>query len=64
MKQRGIKVASFRERLAEEAIRFKKAADEQPAGTARELLLRRAQQAEVALHLDEWLRSPGQKSST
>ena len=52
--------ATFEKRLAEEAIRFKEAAEKQPPGsTARELLLRRARQAETASHIDNWLRSPG-----
>jgi hypothetical protein len=52
--------ATFEELLADEARRFKQAAGEQPPGsTARELLLRRARQAETASHLKEWLRSPG-----
>jgi hypothetical protein len=51
---------TFEERLAEEAIRFKEAAEKQPPGsTARELLLRRARQAETAFHINDWLRSPG-----
>jgi hypothetical protein len=51
---------SFEERMAEEAERFKKAAEDQPAGSAaRELLLRRARQAETASHTSNWLRSPG-----
>lgn len=50
---------TFEERLAEEAQRFKAAADELPPGMARELLLRRARQAETASHMSEWLRSPG-----
>jgi hypothetical protein len=50
---------TFEERLAEEARRFKEAAEEQPAGsTARELLLRRARQAETASRMNEWLSSP------
>ena len=49
--------ATFEERLAEEAIKFKEAAEKQPPGsTARELLLRRARQAETASHLNHWLR--------
>ena len=52
--------ATFEERLAEEAIKFKEAAEKQPPGsTARELLLRRARQAETASHINNWLRSPG-----
>jgi hypothetical protein len=52
--------ATFEERLAEEAVKFKEAAEKQPPGsTARELLLRRARQAETASHINNWLRSPG-----
>jgi hypothetical protein len=51
---------TFEERLAEEARRFKDAAEKEPPGsTARELLLRRARQAETASHISDWLRSPG-----
>jgi hypothetical protein len=52
--------ATFEERLGEEAIKFKDAAEKQPPGsTARELLLRRARQAETASHINDSLRSPG-----
>ena len=52
--------ATFEELLAEEAIKFKEAAEKQPPGsTARELLLRRARQAETASHINDWLSSPG-----
>jgi hypothetical protein len=50
---------TFEERSAEEAARFKEAAAKLPQGLARELLLRRARQAETASHMSEWLRSPG-----
>ncbi|XIA63295.1 hypothetical protein ACFIOY_12180 [Bradyrhizobium sp. TZ2] len=50
---------TFEERLAEEAQRFKEAADKLPPGRARELLLRRARQAETASRINNWLRSPG-----
>ena len=54
--------ATFEERLAEEAIRFKEAAEKQPIGSlTRELLLRRARQAETASHINNWLRSPGRQ---
>jgi hypothetical protein len=53
-------VATFEERLAQEAIKFKEAAEKQPIGsTARELLLRRARQAETASQINHWLSSPG-----
>ena len=52
--------ATFEERLAEEAIKFKEAAEKQPPGSlARELLLRRVRQAETASRINEWLTSPG-----
>jgi hypothetical protein len=51
---------TFEERLAEEARRFKEAAEQQPPGSkARELLLRRARQAETASRMNDWLSSPG-----
>ncbi|KGT79535.1 hypothetical protein MA20_11680 [Bradyrhizobium japonicum] len=50
--------ATFEERLAKEALLFRAAA-EQESGTARELLLRRARQAETASRMNEWLTSPG-----
>jgi hypothetical protein len=53
-------IETFEERLAQEAIKFKEAADKQPIGSmARELLLRRARQAETASHINQWLSSPG-----
>ena len=59
-RKRVIHVATFEERLAEEAIKLKEAAKNQPPGSmARELLLRRARQAETAAHINEWLTSPG-----
>jgi hypothetical protein len=53
---------TFEEHLAEEADRFREAARQAPQGMARELLLRRARQAETASHLSDWLRSPGLQS--
>ncbi|MET4068323.1 hypothetical protein ABID58_003120 [Bradyrhizobium sp. S3.2.6] len=60
MQRRRIKhTTSFEERLAEEARRFKQAAEkEAPGSTARELFLRRARQAETASHMNAWLTSP------
>jgi len=58
-KRRHIKhTKSFEERLAEEARRFNDAAAALPAGTAQELLLRRARQAEQAMQVNQWLKSP------
>ena len=59
-RRRGQHAVTFEERLAEEARKFKEAAEQQPPGSrARELLLRRARQAETASHINEWLTSPG-----
>jgi hypothetical protein len=53
-------IATFEERLAQEALEFKEAAYKQPNGSqARELFLRRARQAETGSNIDKWLRSPG-----
>ncbi|MDF0515794.1 hypothetical protein P0R31_00895 [Bradyrhizobium yuanmingense] len=52
--------ATFEERLANEAIKFREAAERQPPGSlAKELLLRRARQAETASNINKWLSSPG-----
>ena len=59
-RRRIMHVKSFKERLAEEALRFKEAAQKLPPGShAQELLLRRARQAETASNVNEWLTSPG-----
>jgi hypothetical protein len=53
---------TFSERLAEEAIRLKDAADSLPAGNpARDLLLQRIRKTETPLDVDAWLRSPGKR---
>ena len=52
--------ATFKDRLAEEARVFKEAAEKElPGSKARELLSRRARQAEAASHMNDWLSSPG-----
>jgi hypothetical protein len=57
---RKVRKATFAERLAEEAMRFKLAAEKACVGsTARELLLKRARQAETASHINDWVSSPG-----
>jgi len=51
---------TFEERLAAEVRLFKEAAEKElPGSEARELLLRRARQAEAASHMNDWLSSPG-----
>ncbi|MEH2526579.1 hypothetical protein V1288_004488 [Bradyrhizobium sp. AZCC 2176] len=55
--------ATFEERLAQEAQKFKEAADKElPGSMARELLLRRVRQAETASFMNQRLTSPGLRS--
>jgi hypothetical protein len=51
-------------RLADEAERLRKQARGTPPGIERERLIRRARRAETALHMREWLSSPGLKAPT
>jgi hypothetical protein len=58
--RRTVHTLSFKQRLAAEAARFREAAEKEPPGSkTRELLLRRARQADTASHVDEWLNSTG-----
>lgn len=50
---------SFEDRLAQEAHRAKAEAETLPEGAQRDLLLKKARQAEAAAHINEWLSSPG-----
>jgi hypothetical protein len=52
-------ILSFPDRLAQEAERLREEANHTPHGIEREMLLRKARQAETAAHVDEWLSSPG-----
>ena len=47
------------DRLADEARRLREEAKSLPPGVERDRLLRKARQDEVALHVTEWLKSPG-----
>ena len=51
--------SSLEHRLADEAKRLERQAKQLPYGKAREELLRKARQDEVAAHISEWLTSPG-----
>jgi hypothetical protein len=51
----------FEQRLAQKAHRVKERAKSLPHGRERELLSRKARQLETALHINEWLSSPGLK---
>jgi hypothetical protein len=48
---------SFEQRLADEAARLRQEAQGVPPGVEREQLLRRAQQADTASHINDWLSS-------
>ena len=60
MERRRIKqTTSLEQRLAEQARRFRDQAKKlRPCGK-RDDLIRRARQAEMAAHMNEWLSSPG-----
>lgn len=63
MQRRRVKqTVPFEERLAQEAKCMKERAKCLPPGKEREVLLRRARQAETAARINEWLTSPGLKS--
>ena len=50
---------SLEERLAEEAKRLRAEAKLLPPGAIRDMLIRKARQAETGSHMSEWLSSPG-----
>jgi hypothetical protein len=50
------------ERLQQASDRLRSEARQKPPGMEREILLKRARQADVAAHIDEWLSSPGLRS--
>jgi hypothetical protein len=52
-------VASWNDRMIQEAEKLRNQVKEMPAGIRREELAAKARQAETAAHIDEWLSSPG-----
>ncbi len=52
----------FDERLHKAASEAREAAQQLPQGAERDALLKKARQAETAVHLNEWLTSPGLQS--
>ena len=50
---------TLEERLGQEAQRLRDEAKRLPHGPEREILLRKARQAETGSHISDWLRSPG-----
>jgi hypothetical protein len=55
---------SLKDRLALFAKDARAIADEQPPGPAKDNLLRKARQADTAMHLDEWVSSLGLQPPT
>jgi hypothetical protein len=55
---------TFQELLDEQAKVLRDEAEKIPPGTARDLLLRRAAQADTASRVEKWLSSPGLRSPT
>jgi hypothetical protein len=56
--------ASFQERLATFAKHAREKAEKLPPGSDREAALRKARQADTALHLNDWANSPGLQPPT
>jgi hypothetical protein len=56
--------APLDQRLVEESQRLRQEARGTPPGIEREMLIRRARQAETAAHIQEWLTSPGLQAPT
>jgi hypothetical protein len=52
-------ILSFPDRLEQEAKALKEQARKIRPGKEREMLLRKARQLETAVHINEWLTSPG-----
>ena len=65
MKRRNLnQTTSLEQRLAKEAKRLREAADKAKDIKERDMLLRKARQAETAAHVKEWLTSPGLQPPT
>jgi hypothetical protein len=56
------KSGSFSERIGEEKRRLEAELAESQPGVARDAILRKLRQLDVAAHADEWLTSPGLRS--
>ena len=50
---------TLKQRLLDRVRSLREEARQTTPGLERETLLRKARQAEAAVHLDDWLRSPG-----
>jgi hypothetical protein len=59
LRRRFKRAQSLEARLSEEAKRLRAEAKLLPPGVQREEMIRKARQAEIASHMNEWLTSPG-----
>ena len=59
LRRRFEQTQSLEPRLSEHAKRLRAEAKLLPPGAARDEIIRRARRAEIAVHIDEWLTSPG-----
>jgi hypothetical protein len=55
----GNKKASFKERLEREARKIREAANAMRPGKERDDAIEKARQVEAAIHMEDWLKSPG-----
>ena len=55
---------TFPDRLTNEAERLREEAETKPPGPERDALLRKARQADIAAHIDQWVSSRGLKPPT
>lgn len=64
LRRRFKQVEPLSKRLTEQAKRWREEAEAASPGVERDLLLKRARQAEMASHMDEWLSSKGLQPPT
>jgi hypothetical protein len=63
-RHRFIQTKPLKERLLEEAQKLREQARLLPDGPVRHAALKKARQAEVAAHMDDWLSAPGLQPPT
>ena len=63
-RRRHDRTISFKDRLAGWAEEIREQAARLPPGAEREAMLKRANQADIAAHLDDWANSPGLQPPT
>lgn len=55
-------ISTFPDPVAKKAARLREEAETKPPGQERDVLLRKARQANTAAHIDDWINSPGLQS--